>query len=194
LRKSGENLLAEIVGAHVNVNFAVRRAVQISGADDFALLDEDDGVASNFDFAEEMGIEEDGGAAFSLVTDDVANKASAHGVEAGGRLVEEDEFRAVNQGLRETDPLQHAFRKATESPVAMSRESDEVQEGGNAVAELRGCEPAEAAMKRKEFGGGQPVVEAEVFGEEADLAADLDAREGLIEDLSMAARRFDKAE
>src|SRR6516165_8921285 len=76
----------------------------------------------------------------------------------------------------------------------MSRESDEVEEGGNAVAELRGCEPAEAAVKRKEFGGGQPVVEAEVFGEEADLATDLDAREGLIEDLGLAGTGFDEAE
>jgi hypothetical protein len=76
----------------------------------------------------------------------------------------------------------------------MSHKSDEVEEGGNAVAELCRGESAESAMKREEFGGGQPIVEAEVFGEEADLATDLDARKGLIEDPSVAATGFNEAE
>ena len=60
----------------------------------------------------------------------------------------------------------------------MSHKSDEVEEGGNAVAELGRGESAESAMKREEFGGGQPIVEAEVFGEEAEdfAAADLERK------------------
>ena len=141
-----------------------------------------------------MRIKENGGPAFSLVTNDVADKATAHGVEAGRGLVEEDEVGLVDESLGETDALQHAFRKAAEPPVAMSSKSDEVQERGNAVAELGRSESAEPTVKREEFGGSQPVVEAEVFGEEADLAADLDARKGLIEDPSVAATGFNEAE
>src|SRR6516162_9339912 len=63
----------------------------------------------------------------------------------------------------------------------MSHKSDEVEEGGNAVAELSRGESAESAMKREEFGGGQPIVEAEVFREEADLATNRDTRKGLME-------------
>ena len=76
----------------------------------------------------------------------------------------------------------------------MSHKSDEVEEGGNAVAELGRVESAESAMKREEFGGGQPIVKAEVFGEEADLTTNLDTRKGLIEDLGVATAGFDEAE
>jgi len=76
----------------------------------------------------------------------------------------------------------------------MSHKSDEVEEGGNAVVELCRGESAESAMKREEFGGGQPIVEAEVFGEEADLATNRDTRKGLIEDLGVATAGFDEAE
>jgi len=141
-----------------------------------------------------MGIEENSGAAFSLIANDVADEAATHGIEAGRRFVEEDEFGLVDEGLGQTDALQHAFRKTTETPVALRGKSDEVEEGGNAVAELRLGESAESAMKREKLRGGQPVVEAEIFREEADLATNLDVRVGLIEDPGVAAAGFDKAE
>ena len=99
MSEAGENLLAEILGTDVDVNFVVGRAVQVSGADYLALLDEHDGVASDFDFTEQMGIEENSGAAFSLVANDVADEAAAHGVEAGSGFVEEDEFGLVDERL-----------------------------------------------------------------------------------------------
>ena len=151
MRETGKNFVAKIMGSYVDVDFAFGRGVQIAGTDDFAVLDEDDGVASNFDFAEEMGIEEDGGAAFSLVADDVANKASAHGVEAGGRLVEEDKIGFVKESLRETDSLHHAFRKAAQATIAMRGETDKIKIGGDAIAKLGGSEPGELTMERKKF-------------------------------------------
>ncbi len=51
LGKAGKNFRAQIVGADLNMDFAFRRSMQIAGADDFALLDEDDGVTGDFDFA-----------------------------------------------------------------------------------------------------------------------------------------------
>ena len=99
MSEAGENLLAEILGTDVDVNFGVGRAVQVSGADYLALLDEHDAVASDFDFTEQMGIEENSGATFSLVPNDVADEAAAHGVEAGSGFVEEDEFGLVDERL-----------------------------------------------------------------------------------------------
>lgn len=194
LREPGKDFLAEIVCADVDLNLAVRAGVQIAGANDFALLDEHDGIASNFDFTEKVGIEENGSAALALIANDVADEAAAHGVEAGSGLVEEDEFGLVNKSLGQTDALQHTFRKAAKTAVAMRCEADKIEEGGNAVAELRGSESAEPAMKREEFGSSQPVVETKIFGEEADLATDFDARERVIEDLRVAAAGLDKAE
>ena len=138
------------------------------------MLDEDDGVTGDFNFAQEMGIEEDGGAALAFIADDVADEVAAHGIEARSWLVEEDEFRLVNEGLGQADALHHAFREATETPVAVRREANEIDIRGNAIAKLRLRQPGETAVESEEFGCSQPVVEAEIFGEKADLAADFD--------------------
>lgn len=101
------------------------------------MLDEDNGVAGDFDFAQQMGVEEDGGAALAFIADDVADEMAAHGIEAGSGLVEEDEFRLVNEGLGKADALHHAFGKAAETAVAMRREANEIDISGNAIAKLR---------------------------------------------------------
>jgi len=49
-------------------------------------------------------------------------------------------------------------------------------------------------VESKEFGGGQPVVEAKIFGEEADLATDFDVGVRMAEDLCLAAGGLDEAE
>jgi len=194
LRESRKNFLAEIARADVDVNLAVGRTVQIARADDFAVLDEHDGVTSDFNFAKKMGIEEYGGAAFSLVADDVTNEPAAHWVEAGSGLIEEGEFGLVDEGLSEADALQHTFRKATKAAIAMRGEADEIEISGNAVAELNRSESAEAAMKCEEFGGGEPVVKTKIFGKETNLATNFDARKRVIEDLGVTASRLDEAE
>jgi hypothetical protein len=182
------------MGPDVDANLAIRRSAQIAGADHFTLFDEDDGVAGNFDFAEQVRVEEDGGASGTLFADDVTDKPAAHGIEAGSGLVQKDEFWLVDESLCETDALQHAFGKAAKTSVTMRREADEVEIRGHTVVELRQREAAEPPMKREKLGGGQPVVEAEVFREKTNFAANLYAREGETENFGFAARGFHEAE
>ena len=125
--------------------------MQVAGADDLTLLDKDDGVAGDFDLAKEMRIKEDGGAAVAFVANNVANEMAAHGVKAGGGLIEEDEVGFVDERLREADALHHAFRKTTETTIAMRGEADEIEIGGNAIVKLSRSEPAEAAVESKEL-------------------------------------------
>ncbi len=186
--------MPEIAGTNVNVDFAFRGGMQIAGADDLALFDENHGVAGDFHFAEQMGIKEDGGATLALVANDVADEVAAHGVKAGSGLIEEDEFRLVDESLGEANALHHTFGKAAEATVAMWSKADEFEIGGDAVAQLGGCESTEAAMKGQEFGGGQPVVKAKIFGEEADFAAHFDVLKRAAKNLRVAAGGSDKAE
>jgi hypothetical protein len=86
--------------------------VQIAGTNDFAVLDEGDGVAGDFNFTEEMRVEENGGAALAFIANDVANEVPAHGIEAGSGFIEEHKIGFVKESLRETDALHHAFRKS----------------------------------------------------------------------------------
>ena len=192
--QAGKKFLAQIMGANIDVDFAFGRSAEIARADDLALLDEHDGVASDFDFAKQVGVEEDGGAALAFIANDVADKMPTHGIEAGSRLIEEDEFGFVNESLGEADALHHAFGKTVEAAIAMGSEADEIDVGGNTLAELRGSEATEAAVEGKEFGCGEPVVETKVFGKESDLTANFDVGKRMAEDLRFAAGGPDQAE
>ena len=136
-RDAEKKILAQIVGANVNLDFAIGGGTKIARGNDFAVLDEDDGVTGDFDFAQEMGVEEYGGAALAFIADDVADKMAAHRIEARSGLIEEDEFRLVNEGLGKADALHHAFGEAAETAVSMRREANEVDVGRNAIVKLR---------------------------------------------------------
>ena len=187
MRKTGKNLLAKIVRADMDVDFAFGRGVQIAGADDFTMFDEDDGIAGDFDFAEKMRVEKNGGAALSFVANDVADETAAHGVEAGGGFVEEDEIRFVDESLGEADALHHALGKAAEAKFAMRSEADEIEIGGNAITELGGSKPSEAAVESQEFARSEPVVKTKIFRKKTDFAADFDIGKGTAENLRFAA-------
>ncbi len=45
------------------MDFAFGSRAEITGGDNLAMLDEDHGIASDFDLAKEMGVEENGSAA-----------------------------------------------------------------------------------------------------------------------------------
>lgn len=178
----------------MNLDFAAGCGAKIARGNDFAPLDEDNGVTGDFDFTQEMGVEEDGGAALAFIADDVADEVAAHGVEARSGLIEEDEFRLVNEGLGKADALHHAFGEATETAIAMRRETNEIDIGRNAIAKLRRRQSGETAVEGEEFGRSQPVVETKIFGEEADFAADFDIGIRVTEDLRLAAGGLDEAE
>jgi hypothetical protein len=129
------------MGADVDANLAIRRSAQIAGTDHFTLFDEDDGVASDFHLTEEVGVEEDGGAAGALAADDVADEAATHGVKAGGRFIEENEFRLMDQSLCKADALKHPFGEAAKAAVAMRSEAYEIKIGRHAITELGRHEP-----------------------------------------------------
>src|SRR5213079_3599528 len=78
------------------------------------LLQNRGAVAEHFDVGEDVRAEQDGRAALAQTGDQVAYLAPAHGVESAHRLVKEDNFRVVDERLRQTDALQHALRELTQ--------------------------------------------------------------------------------
>ena len=151
MRKARQNFLPQIVCANVNVDFAFRGSAQIARTDDLPLLDKDHGVASDFDFTEQVRIEENRGAALAFVADDVAHEVAAHGIQAGSGLVEKDQVGLMNKGLGEADPLHHAFGEAPEAAITMRGEANQIKIRWNAIPQLQRSETAEPAVKRQEF-------------------------------------------
>lgn len=194
LRETGKNFGAKTMGAYVDVDFAFGRGVQIAGTDDLTVFDDDDGVAGDFNFTEEMRVKENGGAALAFIANDVANEVAAHGVEAGSGFIEEDKIGFVEESLRETDTLHHPFRKAAQPTIAMRGETDKIKIGGDAVAELGLGEPGETTVKNEKFGRRKPVVKTKIFGKEADLLSDFDVSQWIAENLRLTTGGFNEAE
>ena len=130
-----------------------------------------DGIAGDFDLTQEMRIEEDGGAAAALLTDDVADQTSAHGIEAGSGLIQKDKLWLVDECLCQADALQHAFREAAKPAITVAAKAHEIQIGGHTITQFGNCESGEAPVKRKKLGSGEPVVKAEILREKPDPSA-----------------------
>lgn len=68
-----------------------------------------DSVADHFEFANEVGVEEDGGTCLLESDEHFTDLSSSQWIEAVGRFVEDEKFRLVHQCLGECDSLDHAF-------------------------------------------------------------------------------------
>src|SRR5205807_5296374 len=78
-------------------------------ADDLAALQNSHAVANLLDFTEQVGVQKDGRAAFFEPQQNPADLAAADGIDAVGRLVEENHLRVVDHRLGDADALLHAL-------------------------------------------------------------------------------------
>ena len=65
----------------------------------------------------------------------LAHEAAPERVEAGGRLVEEDELGVIEQRLRQADPLLHALAVLAQAPVRGLRELEPAEQLADLVVE-----------------------------------------------------------
>src|SRR5207302_1224468 len=79
-----------------------------AGGDDRPVVDDHDGVGQGVGLVEVLGGEQDGGAVGHEVADHVPHLLAAGGVEAGGRLVEEQHRRPGDDAGGEVEPAPHA--------------------------------------------------------------------------------------
>ena len=135
-----------------------------------------DDVGDAFDFADLMAGEEDGAAGGGDVDHAFEKFAADHGVEAGGRFVEDEELGLVGHGEGEGDFGAHAFGELAE--LAVEGDAKAGDERAEVVLEAVGIE---AGGEPADFGDGHPLVERGSFGEVADAAADFEAGGAAIE-------------
>ena len=141
-----------------------------------------------------MRIEEDRRAALTLGANDIAHQPAAHGIEPRSRLVEEDQLRLMNQGLRQPDALQHAFGEVLQALVAVRRESHQVEKSRNALAQPVCRHAREASVQLEQFSRRQPFVETEIFRKEADSPPHVHIAGRHAQDKGLAAGRLDQSQ
>ncbi len=137
--------------------------------EDFAAAeDHEDGIAHALGGAHIVSAEDDGGAAAAEVEDGGADGFGADRIEAGERLVEDEEARLGNDGGDELNLLAHALAEGLQALGGAMAEIEALQPGINFGGDAAAA--AELAVEFEERADGHAAVEAALLGEVADGA------------------------
>ncbi len=115
-------------------HFALHARSQIRNrahAAEFSFVDDGDPVAERFGVGKNVSGEEYSFAFVLELLHQVAHFAPSHGIEAGHRFIEEYKLGIVQNGLRDSDALQHAFGKFPQLHALHFRQSNSLQRGLN---------------------------------------------------------------
>jgi hypothetical protein len=118
-----------LVGLDLDPAGAAERGRRALGHDGAAEQDHH-AVADELDLAQQVRVEQHRGAAAPKLLEQQPDGPAADRVESARRLVEEQERRRADQGLRDSEPLLHALRHLLDAAVASLGESHELEQVG----------------------------------------------------------------
>ena len=97
------------------------------------------------------------------------------GIEAGGRLVEDQHRRIVDQRFRQAEPLLHAARKAVDERLALAGQIEQVEHVADDLLPPRAGQLVGHGEEVQKLPDLHAVIDAEIVGHVADAAADAPA-------------------
>ena len=103
------------------------QVAQLALVDDRALADDRDAVAELLDLVQEVAREQDRDPVAGEPADEVAHVAHAGRVEAGRRLVEQQQPRLAQQRRRDPEPLAHPVRVAADAVLRAVAQLDDLE-------------------------------------------------------------------
>ena len=121
-----------------------------------------------------MRAEQDARAGLAARFDEVDHRARRQDVEAGGRLVEDQDLGVVQHGARDRDLLVLSRGESSAAPVGDRAHLEGLDQALDALLELGTREAVELAEVDQRLARGEPRVEARGAGQEADPAARLE--------------------
>ena len=92
------------------------------------------------------------------------------GVEAGGRLVEEEDARPVDEPERDVEPALHPAGVAAHDPVGRVGEPDELEQLVHALLQLGAAHAVDPALQHQVLAAGGLAVEPRLLGHVAERA------------------------
>src|ERR1017187_2892377 len=120
-----------------------------------------------------MRIEKDGDALLLQLEQGDADVAPANRVDAVGRLVQENDFGIVHEGLSDADTLFHAFGVGADLVVHAFGNADLFENVGNAFSACGAGNAQEFAVKIEQTVAGVVIGKVVIFREIADARADM---------------------
>ncbi len=124
--------------------------------------------------------------ALTQLADEVARLPDLAGVEPVGRLVEDEEFRLVDEGVGESHALAVAFREGADDLALDGGEAAGIHRLVHRGLRLAVDEPLEPGAEAEVFPDAQVGIERHVFRHVADAPTDLD---GVLVDVVSRHRR-----
>jgi hypothetical protein len=135
------------------------------------LLDKGYTATGHLDFAEQVGVEEDGRAVVAGCADHVAYQQAPEGVEARSWFVQEDQFGARQQGHSQPDALEHAFGECSQRFVCRIAQPDPFDQVGDTSGAGGSGHAVKLSVQVEELVSTHPLVEAEVLRQEDNASA-----------------------
>src|SRR6476661_3733806 len=137
-------------GCAARAGFELARSAE---SDDFTVVHDSDAIAEAFGLFDVVGGHDDGFLFLLELFDDVVNLAANLGIEAGGRLIEEENFGIVDEGHGKSETLFLAARKLAVKGVALFFEAEALEKFfGIAAAFVEAGEEAESLHDAKFIG------------------------------------------
>src|SRR5258708_7446679 len=125
-------------------------------------------VARDLHLSQQMRVQEHGRPPGTQITNQVPHQEAAKGIEPGSGLVEEYKLGFSEQGLGETDPLTHSLAVLAQAPVSSIPQLQAAEEVVDPCLQDPRTKAEEPAVEAEQFSPLQPLMEAEVLGQEAD--------------------------
>ena len=139
--------------------------------DDPAAVDDPDVVGELVGLLQVLGGEEDGGAFVVQPPHLLPDRLAADRVEAGGRLVEEEDARLVDQRRGKVEAPLHPARVGADPAVGGGGEVDPLQQVIGAPAALRGGDALQRRLQADQLAAGHQRVERRFLEGDADRPA-----------------------
>ena len=159
---------------------------------DLAISNHDQPVTGPLDVRKYVAAEKDGCAVRLFLLDDVGHQLASLRIQSRGRLVQQEQFGPVEQGLRQSQPLDHPLGEAPDFPVhgvAQAQSFELVYDGfGKVLARLT----RESAVKLHGAPGGVERVGVKDLRLESDSPPSLPATGLEAEDRDAALVRFEE--
>ena len=101
----------------------------------------------------------------------VPHRGASLGIEAGGRLVQEEDLRPMNEPEADVEPPFHPAGVAAHDPVGGLCQPEQLEQLGNPRFERTSAHPLHAALKHQILAAGRIAVDARALRHVADCAA-----------------------
>ncbi len=169
-----EQLGRSIFENEVGLIFNREQIAQRAFADEDPVGQNAHAIANLLDLPEQMRRKEHRYAASLEIENEIADFPRAGRIDSGGRFVQDDELRLLDERLREADALQHSLGVTAQPAIPRTRQANQIEQFFDATPQARAAQSAKFPIEAERLAAGEIFVEVRTLRQETDGFAALD--------------------